>query len=234
MRTRSDQERGRGGVPPTGACDLPPLELSAYLDGELAAGEVRRVEEHLHACGACAERLESYRGLGEELRRLAPPPTPADLGLRLRVEASHYSVRHQRWEYLRMRCAMALEALALPTAVGTVATLFLFIALTGGVRSNIVNNPMAPDVPVFGLATPPQFTAGPDASVSGPVLVEADVDANGRVYNYRVLSGAHDPQTIEQLNNQLLLSVFTPATTIFGQPTNGSVLVSYGTVDVRG
>mgnify|MGYP001554548603 CR=1 FL=1 len=68
----------------------------------------------------------------------------------------------------------------------------------------------------------------------GPVVIDAQIDAQGRVYGYRVVSGSTDPAVIQRLNNQLLLSVFRPARTMFGQPTTGSVLVSFGTVDVRG
>jgi len=48
---------------------------SAYLDGELAAAERRRVHAHTHACPKCRELLVSLRrtliGL-EGLRRVAP------------------------------------------------------------------------------------------------------------------------------------------------------------------
>lgn len=48
---------------------------SAYLDGELAAAEQRRVHAHTHACPKCRELLVSLRrtviGLGG-LRRAAP------------------------------------------------------------------------------------------------------------------------------------------------------------------
>lgn len=234
MRLNEQWKNSSADAPPVSDCVSWLPSLSAYVDGELEVQESAPLLQHIARCPACANRLQSYRALGTELRALSTPAIPLDLGLKLRVAASHYSVRNQRWLYLRMRWAAALEAMAVPTAVGTVATLFLFIALAGGVRSNIVNNPMIPDVPLFGFATPPVLTSAPDTTVAGAVLVEAQVDASGRVYSYKVISGAHDPQTIDQLNNHLLLSVFQPATTIFGQPTNGSVLVSFGTVDVRG
>lgn len=222
------------GAPHADECDRWLPTLSAYVDGELDLQTSGPLLRHVAGCRRCAARLQEFRALSAELRALPAPPIPMDLGLKLRVAASHYSVRNQRWLYLRMRWAAGLQALAVPTAVGTVATLFLFLALAGGVRSNIVNNPLIPDVPLFGYATAPVLTSAPDTGVGGAVLVEAQVDASGRVYSYRVISGAHDPQTIDQLNNQLLMSVFQPATTIFGQATNGSVLVSFGTVDVRG
>jgi hypothetical protein len=208
--------------------------LSAYLDGELEAAEGGALIHHLESCSGCAARLRAYRALGRDLRSLdagAVPEPPPQMALRLRVAASHYSVRHQRWNSWRLRWASAIRAMAVPTAVGTVAALVLFTALAGGVQMQQVS-PMLPDVPL-GYATPPRLSSGGTYSV-GPVVIDAQIDANGRVYGYRVLSGYTDPQIIQRLNSQLLLSVFHPARTVLGQPTTGNVVVSFGTVDVRG
>jgi hypothetical protein len=54
--------------------------LSAYLDGELPAGDGRRVEEHLTRCPSCRAELASLSRVVESLRRLeraAPPPALA-------------------------------------------------------------------------------------------------------------------------------------------------------------
>lgn len=51
--------------------------LSAYLDRELAGGEVRHLERHLEDCPRCREHLESLSRVVGNLRRLeraAPPP----------------------------------------------------------------------------------------------------------------------------------------------------------------
>lgn len=216
------------------ACALWQPALSTYLDGELEPGDGAALIHHLESCAGCAARLQEYRSLGRQLRALdacAVPEPPAQMALRLRVAASHYSVRHQRWNYWRLRWTTALRTLALPTAVGTVAALLLFAALAGGVQMQQVS-PMLPDVPV-GDITPPRLTNSGVYSV-GPVVIDAQIDASGRVYGYRIISGHTDPEVIQRLNSQLLLSVFRPARTMFGQPTNGSVLVSFGTVDVRG
>lgn len=207
--------------------------LSAYLDGELDPGESGVLIHHLEECDDCAATLQLYREMSQQLRDIPAPAPPQELSLRLRVAASHYSVRGQRWLYWKLRWTTALQALALPTAVGTAAALVLFSALAGGVRSNLVNNPLRPDVQV-GDAAQPRLTRLSDYGVGGTVLVRADIDATGHVYGYSVISGPADAEMISQLNNQLLLSVFQPATTIFGQPTTGTLLVSFGSVDVRG
>ncbi len=54
--------------------------LSAYLDGELPAGDGRRVEDHLALCPSCRAELASLHRVVDSLRRLeraAPPPALA-------------------------------------------------------------------------------------------------------------------------------------------------------------
>lgn len=217
----------------TATCNELRPALSAYLDGELEPWESGRLIHHLEECAACSSELADYRALGAGLRALPLPVVPPDLSLRLRVDASHYSVRDQQWEYWKLRLSTALHALAMPAAVGTAVALCLFAALAGSVRRYA---PLAnrPDVQVGMGATPPRLLSSLASGVGGSVMVEAQIDATGHVYGYNVLSGKPDAEVLSRLNNQLLLSVFQPATTIFGQPTKGHLVVSFGTVDVRG
>ena len=52
--------------------------LSAYLDGESRAAELRKLEAHLEVCTTCTDRLERLRGtafaVARSVRREAPPP----------------------------------------------------------------------------------------------------------------------------------------------------------------
>ncbi len=222
------------GAPPPAECrGMAPL-LSSYLDGELDPACSRALLRHVEACRECALKLGQYGQLGQQMRALAPAAAAPDLGLRLRVAASQYSVRGQRWLYWRLRVSEVIRALALPAAVGTAAALCLFSALAGGFRAKTGYYPSRPDVAIGGDAMPPRLMSMPDYSVAGPVLVRAQIDSTGHVYGYSVLAGQTDAQIISQLNNQLLMSAFQPATTNFGQPTTGSVLVSFGSAHVRG
>ena len=45
-------------------------DLSAYLDEELADAESRQIEQHLDACGECAERFQGMRKVVSSLRHL--------------------------------------------------------------------------------------------------------------------------------------------------------------------
>jgi hypothetical protein len=57
--------------------------LSAYMDGETAPSETRRLEAHLAACVTCSSRLEATRRVVGGLRVLRPTPPPPDLPARL-------------------------------------------------------------------------------------------------------------------------------------------------------
>jgi Putative zinc-finger len=223
-----------GGAAPGAECRGADMLLSPYLDGEVDSERSAALLRHVETCAACGAKLEQYGQLRQQLRALPAPVLPGDLGLRLRVAASRYSVRGQRWLYWRLRVSDAIRALALPAAVGTAAALCMFTALAGGFRANTGYYPLRPDVGIGGDPTPPRLMSMPDYTVAAPLLVRAQIDATGHVYGYSVLAGQTDARIISQLNNQLLLSAFAPATTNFGQPTTGSVLVSFGMAHVRG
>ena len=50
--------------------------LSDYLDGDLAAGERERVEEHVGVCPQCRRVLRTLRRTLESLTGLSPEPRP--------------------------------------------------------------------------------------------------------------------------------------------------------------
>jgi hypothetical protein len=57
-----------------------PLErLSAYLDGDLPAGELASVRQHLDACAACADRADELAAVARATRALEVPEPPATL-----------------------------------------------------------------------------------------------------------------------------------------------------------
>lgn len=207
--------------------------LSPFVDGELNVEQGCEVMRHVEDCGLCHQRVQAMRSMGQLLRAIPAPPPPPDLALRLRVAASHYSVRATRLEIWKMRVAALLQAVAVPAVAGTMGAVLVFAFLFGSITVPVSSSRNSPDVPL-GVATPPRLLQAAGFDVDAPLLVEANVDAYGRVYGYRVLSGHPDAQVLSRLNNQLLFSVFEPATTMFGQRTAGSLLVSYGMVHVRG
>ena len=69
--------------------------------------------------------------------------------------------------------------------------------------------------------------------VGGPVVVEAYINGEGEVYDYRIVSGPVDDNTRSQVENLLLWSHFEPAR-FFGQPVRGLAVLSFSGVSVRG
>jgi hypothetical protein len=82
------------------------------------------------------------------------------------------------------------------------------------------------------LYTSPE-PAGGVADGNNPVVVQAFVNGEGRIYDYKIISGNADTKTRSQLEDMLLFSVFAPAQ-VFGQPVRGTVLLSFSGVSVRG
>jgi hypothetical protein len=66
-----------------------------------------------------------------------------------------------------------------------------------------------------------------------PVLVDAKVNTRGIVYDYTIVDGPTDPAIRRRVEQNLLTSVFQPAT-VFGVPVDGHVMVTYTGVSVRG
>ena len=59
-----------------------------------------------------------------------------------------------------------------------------------------------------------------------PVVVEAFVNGEGRVYDYTIVSGNADLKTRGQVEDMLLYSVFAPAQ-VLGQPVVGRCHASF-------
>ena len=74
------------------------------------------------------------------------------------------------------------------------------------------------------IASPQRFVA---------VMVDAKVNAQGRVYDYAILEGPHDPEIRARIEANLLASVFKPAT-VFGESVPGHAMITYTAVSVHG
>ena len=66
------------------------------------------------------------------------------------------------------------------------------------------------------------------------VVIEAYVDANGRVQDYRILSDPDDSKDLNpRVKNMLIFTTFRPALSM-GRPTSGRAVLSFSKVSVRG
>jgi anti-sigma factor RsiW len=217
--------------------------FSEYLDQRLSGREMQRIGAHLEQCPVCAAELRALRQNQSVLAALGPVPAPPELGLRIRVALSQERARRRQGSFhsldLLWRNTMApflLQATAgFASAVllmGTVIVLVTMFTQPESARA-IADEPL-------GAAAGPRFLylasgAPPNQlgdSVS-PVVVEAYVNDEGRVYDYRITSGPTDDATRTQVENMLLMSVFQPAKR-FGQRVPGMAVLSFSGVSVRG
>ena len=206
--------------------------FSDYLDGKCSGETLRSLRYHLSNCAACGEELERWQVMQAELRALPRLQAPAKQALKLRVRLSqelHRNLLGRLW----VRLENALCPVLLPASAGVVLTAIICFGVIIG--SRVAPGPSVPDVPVQ-LVTPPRvqtlapldFNTGDQA-----VVLVTRIDAEGRVMDYKILSGQRSPELMYRLDRIMYFSVFHPATT-FGRPTYGRVVLSLERITVRG
>jgi len=131
-----------------------------------------------------------------------------------------------------VRVENALKPLLIPATGGVLTAIICFCLIMG---SQVVPITDTPDVTVQ-LTTPARVQAlAPmdfNTGDNGLVLV-TQINAEGRVTGYRVLSGERSPELMQRLDRMIYFSVFQPAT-MFGKPTDGEVVLSLRRITVRG
>jgi hypothetical protein len=215
--------------------------FSPYLDGAVSGKQMRAVREHLNTCAECSREYtlltHSQRLLGMLGRKQAPP----DLALRLRVAISQEAaaVRRPYFAGMWMRLQNALDAIFVPAAIGAAAAVVVFGLLLGFFALPSPLQASSQDVPLR-FYTPPRLQysgltgMGVGSINADSLVVEAYVDATGRVEDYRILSGPEDSDKIlPELNRTLILTTFRPATQ-FGRPTSGRAVLTFSKINVRG
>jgi Putative zinc-finger len=217
-------------------------KFTEYLDGRLNGVEMQKIAAHLDGCRECTEDWHALRGMQLSLAGLGPVQEPEDLLLKIRVAVSQEQARaRQNWlqawglvwkntvgPFVLQASAGFASAVLL---LGTVTFLVSMFAEPTTVQAN--------DEPL-GMATAPRLlylstgVGGDDISASSmPVVVEAYINDEGQVYDYRIVSGPTDPAVRAEVENLLLLSRFEPAR-FFGQPVRGLAVLSFSGVSVRG
>lgn len=212
--------------------------MSPYLDAAITRSQMAAVQEHIDSCVACSA---DYRALQRNQRlvgALGPRPVPPDLALRIRVSVSQElgNSRRPRWEALRVRWENVFNAIMVPATGGLVTTVIMFGLLISFLVPGQFVGPN--DVPTT-LYTPPQLQSAPFQLAIGPgradpLIVEAYVGADGRVQDYRVLSGGENGgEMLSELKNMLIFATFRPATS-FGRPTAGRAILAFSKIQVKG
>jgi len=222
--------------------------LPGYMDGAILARERAHLRRHLDACGNCRRELERYRLLAASLARVEPVVPPADLAMRIRVQASR---KRSAWAGISELSARGhliahniLRPLAVPATGGVLTAIVVFVFVTQGMLVGMPVGTVADDLPL-NLVQPAQLESlapfpvadigdASDHANSGALLLEATLDAQGQVVYYKILSGPTDAAVQRQIDQLLLFSRFRPQLG-FGRPMGGGrVLLNFSEVRVRG
>jgi anti-sigma factor RsiW len=224
-------------------CSAMQTKFTEYLDGRLSGREMQRIAAHLRSCRECAAEWDSLEQMQSSLAVLGPVPEPPDLVLRVRVAISHERARSLRSPFhaLNMAWRNTVGPFLLQAAAGFASAVLLMgtVIVLVGMFTQPESARANPDEPL-GNATAPRFlylssVVGDNqiGAVSGPVVVEAYINGEGQVYDYRITSGPTDDATRAEVENLLLWSRFEPARR-FGQPVPGLAVLSFSGVSVRG
>ena len=213
--------------------------LSAYLDGAVTGKQMQALDQHLRECSTCESEYESLRRTQLVLARLGPARVPEDLSLKLRLAISHEAARRRAPHFgnLILHIQNALRAFMVPATTGLVATVLVFGVLIGLLASPPPVHANASDVPLM-FATDPElqpssFGFSMGVASEDSLVIQAYIDANGRVQDYRIIAGSQNPKDIHELRNMLILTTFRPATWM-GMPRPGTAILSFSKISVRG
>jgi hypothetical protein len=207
------------------------------MDLSISGKRMHEISEHLGSCRACRSEFTLLCNTQKLVSGLGRKQPPNDLALKLRVMISQEIAQSRRkpFEGFRVRFENAFNAFMVPATAGIVSAIIIFGLLIGVLYPTQISH--SADVPTL-LYTPPELSSSFGLEMSAinadSLVVEAYVDANGRVQDYRILSAPEDAKDlVPELNKMLIFTTFRPATA-FGKPTSGRAVLSFAKVNVRG
>ena len=211
---------------------------SGYIDGAVTGLEMNAISAHLAECTECRREyqlLTRTQAMVASLGRVSAPP---DLALKLQLAISQEASRRgvYEWQGRLVRLEHAFNSFMFPATAGVLSAV-VFFGLLIGMFAKPVSLKAAEDVPLS-FYKPPQLADSPFrlsvGNAEDALVVDAFVDANGRVQDYRIISApAGAEKLLPQLDNMMIFTTFRPATS-FGLPTAGRVVISFASVNVRG
>jgi hypothetical protein len=215
--------------------------LSPYLDGAVTGTEMQALQRHLERCAACLQEYRLLLQTQQLLTSMGRLTVPADLGLKLRLAISREAAqkRRPRFEGLGERVQDAVNAFMVPATAGLVCAVLIFglvtaiLAMPGQLQAN--NDE---DVPLV-LNTGPElqesaFGTNLSSMSTDSLVIEAYVDPQGRVDDYRILSDpGESQQLLPQVKRMLIFTTFRPAMSM-GRPISSRAVLSFSRISVRG
>ena len=209
--------------------------MSPFIDSMVSAAEAERVGAHVSMCQPCRRQLQSLVSMRSLLTRTENPAVPKDLALTVRVRLSQE--RHKnRWNAMETRFNNVFKPLAVPALLGVSLTMLFFGTLLGSMASNVSAMPRTQiaERPVFSLYQPVRttdptmirFATIESQNWDDPLMIETDVDVDGHVTEYHIISGPANPETERWIRDVLSLARFTPAIA-FGKPVGSKIILSF-------
>jgi hypothetical protein len=198
------------------------------------------LQNHFGQCATCHSEYQTLRRTQQLLANAARPTVPADLGLKLRLAISREAAyaRGARFEGIMVRLENALHAFMVPAAAGFVSALILFgIAMVYFVAPSSLRADN--DVPLVMVNTGPElqpstFGLSMDTIDDDSLVIEAYVDANGRVQDYRILSDSNESkEVLPKVKQMLIFTTFRPALSMV-RPTPSRAVLSFSKISVKG
>jgi hypothetical protein len=214
--------------------------FSRYLDGAVRGTQMLALQAHMAKCEPCDGEFQTLRRTQQLVSSLKRPRVPADLGLKLRLAISREVAAAKRpaFEGLRIRLENAVRTFMVPATAGFLSALLIFgVAMAYFVEPAVVH--AGNDVPLVMVNTGPElqpsaFGLSMDSIDADSLVIEAYVDANGRVQDYRILSDpAASQEVLPQVKRMLIFTTFRPALSM-GRPTPSRAVLAFSRVSVKG
>jgi hypothetical protein len=213
--------------------------FSPYLDGAVSGTEMRALGLHLQQCSQCHREYALLRQSQELLAKVGRRKAPSDLSLKLRVAISREAAAAKRppFEGVVVRLQNMLNAFMVPATAGMVAAIAIF-GFVMGLTLPELQARNTNDVPLM-LYTGPElqesfFTTSLSSVNDDSLVIEAYVDATGRIQDYRILSDSDNSQKLlPEVKRMLIFTTFRPAMSM-GRPTPGHAVLSFSKISVRG
>ncbi|HEX4076553.1 MAG TPA: zf-HC2 domain-containing protein [Candidatus Acidoferrales bacterium] len=229
-------------------CQEAQKRLPGYLDGAMRAQDHVGLRQHLDSCAQCRDHLDRYRQLSACLAQMEPVAAPSDLALKIRMRASRertpWSALARLWASTLLVFENLLGPLAVPATGGVLTALGVFIFVVHGLLVGVPMNGVVPNDLPLNLVQPAELESlapfpvpgmvEPNGQAGPGLLLEATLNAQGEVVDYKILSGPESAVVHHQIDQLLMFSRFRPQMN-FGRPMDGGrVLLNFSEVRVHG